>query len=229
MSTANSAPNTSYVAAKSRNEAVQKMIVSHSLLKPLYSAGKNNDGKGGWVNAIRDQHGNVYRLLFYIDKLELAPEYRDHETYEVLYGEIKEGDEEPNFPRALYTTTGAINLMRNGLPHEEIVNAIIQGILQIVPLKLGRDVLTERLRNTGAAYIAIYDRDGEGLRFLDLRDYYEIYDSRKEEEIQVRNEDEILIGDTRWVRPFLLKYAVIGHDPTKSDAAAAADRLLGND
>ena len=73
------------------------------------------------------------------------------------------GDEERvemNYPRALFTTTGAINLMRDGIPGKRFVDALLRGILEIVPYELGRDIKAEWLRDSGYAYICIYDRDG---------------------------------------------------------------------
>ena len=112
-----------YVAAKNRRDGVKKLIEGNPTLKGLYDPGPNDDGKGGWINAIKDQHGQVYRLLFYIDRLPLGIECEDKESYEILYGEIGENDE-PNFPRALFTTTGGINLMRDSIPGTEFSTAI---------------------------------------------------------------------------------------------------------
>jgi hypothetical protein len=219
-------PSLSYVKAENRKDAVRRMIRPNPLLSALYVEGKNQDGKDGWVNAIRDQGGKVYRLLFYIDKLPVAPEFSGMEAYEVLYGSVEE-QAELNYPRALFTTTGAINLMRDGIPGERFVNAVRQGILEIVPHKLGRDVKTEWLRESGYAYMCVYDRDGQGIRILDLLDYLMVYDHRPREEIQVHQEEELVIGDTRFVRPFLLKYARRGGNESQG-TSSAAEQMLRN-
>ena len=100
-----------YVAAKNRRDAVKKMISNHPTLSVLYRSGANDDGKAGWINAIRDQREPVYRLLFYLDRLPIGREFRDREPFEILYGDFVD-DSEPNFPRALFTTTGGVNLLR---------------------------------------------------------------------------------------------------------------------
>ncbi|QDV81723.1 hypothetical protein [Stieleria sp.] len=217
-------PSRSYVKAESRRDAVRRMIRPDPLLASLYVDGENKDGKEGWVNAIRDQSGAVYRLLFYIDKLQVAPEFSDLEMYEVLYGAVTE-HQELNYPRALFTTTGAINLMRDGIPGRQFVQAVKRGILQIVPYTLGRDIKTAHLRENGYAYLCIYDRDGQGIRVLNLLDYLMVYDHRAGEEIQVHQEEELVIGDTRFVRPFLLKYAQ-GTKAEVLDTASVAERTL---
>lgn len=227
MSTDNPPPNPpslSYVKAADRKQAVRLMILSDPLLSSLYAEGKNKDGKDGWVNAIRDQSGAVYRLLFYVDRLQVAPEYRDNETYEILYGSVSD-HEEPNYPRALFTTTGAINLMRDGIPGPRFVDALKRGILEIVPYALGRDIKTEHLRKDGYAYLCIYDRDGQGIRVLDLLEYLIVYDNRASDEIQVHQEEQLVIGDTRFVRPFLLKYTR-GIEEERQSSASAAEAML---
>ena len=213
----------SYVKAETRVEAVKKMILPDPLLSMLYEAGDAKDGKAGWVNAIKDQHGGAYRLLFYIIKLRLAPDYADQEEYEVLYGEITD---EPNFPRMLYTTTGAINLMRDGIPSERFALDLLRSELEIVPLKLGQDLQVKYLRKQGCAYICVYDRDGEGIRVLDLEKYHEIFDTPDLQEIQVRNDEEVIIGDTRFVKPFLIRYAPKSFYDSADDPSAAAEELL---
>ncbi|MEO1526430.1 MAG: hypothetical protein AAFX06_13415 [Planctomycetota bacterium] len=221
-------PSLSYVRAENRADAVRKMILPDPLLNALYVNGPNKDGKEGWVNAIRDQNSPAYRLLFYVDRIPVADEFESMETYEVLYGEVKE-HEEVNFPRVLFTTTGAINLMRDGIPSSRFVVALKKGILEITPYKLGRDVKTEALRNSGSAYLCIYDRDGEGIRILDLLDYLMVYDDRKNEEIQVHTEDELVVGDTRFVRPFLLRYSKkIAVEKEFADTTAAVDDMFRN-
>ncbi|MGB7346380.1 MAG: hypothetical protein WBD20_19330 [Pirellulaceae bacterium] len=213
----------SFVKAKTRSEAINKMVLPDPLLSLLYDNGPAKDGKAGWVNAIKDQNGGAYRLLFYIIKLDLAEEYTGREAYEVLYGPI--GDA-PNFPRALYTTTGAINLMRDGLPSERFCRDLLQSKLEIVPLTLGKDLKIKFLREKGCVYICVYDRDGEGIRILDLDKYYEIFDTRELEEIQVRNEDEVIIGDTRFVKPFMIRYSPDSDRKLPKSAANAAFGML---
>ncbi|WP_182870714.1 hypothetical protein [Stieleria mannarensis] len=217
-------PSLSYVKAENRRDAVRRMILPDPLLAALYAEGESKDGKQGWVNAIRDQSGAVYRLLFYIDKLQVAPEFRDLEMYELLYGAVTD-HQELNYPRALFTTTGAINLMRDGIPSQRFVDAVQRGILQIVPYTLGRDIKTAHLRENGYAYLCIYDRDGQGIRVLNLLDYLMVYDHRAAEEIQVHQEEELVIGDTRFVRPFLLKYAQ-GDKAASQDTASVAEQML---
>ncbi len=220
----------SYVKAETRVEAVKKMILADPLLKLLYKVGPNNDGKAGWVNAIKDQHGGAYRLLLYIDKLRLAKEFSDREPYEVLYGEIGGPDAPPNFPRALFTTTGAINLMRDGVPSERFALDLLRSALEIVPWETSKDIQIKNLLKQGYAYICVYDRDGEGIRALDLEKYFEIFYTPESNEIQVHSADMVVIGDTQFVRPFLIRYAptAIGEESlSASDAARkAANDLL---
>ena len=195
--------NKSFIIAKSREEAVARMIHTDPQLSVLYQSGKNSDGKGGWVNAIREQSANFYRLLFYLYRMPIRIEGECTELYELLFKTVSENDE-PNFLRANFTMTGAVNLMRNGLPEDNFVEALTNEALVVCPLEAGRDVLVERLRDQGALYIGIYDREHEGLRILDLKLYSEIYDIPKDNEVQVRNEDEVVLGDTQYMRPFLL-------------------------
>ncbi|WP_442511792.1 hypothetical protein SH528x_003537 [Novipirellula sp. SH528] len=215
-----------YIVAKNRREAVKKLIEGNPTLKELYDPGPNDDGKGGWVNAIKDQRGQVYRLLFYIDRLPLGIECEDKESYEILYGEIGENDA-PNFPRALFTTTGAINLMRDSIPGPPFAHAIKTNSLEIVPFELERDLLTAPLLKRGVAYVCAFDEKEQGLRILDLREYSEIYCSKGQQEIQVRNEESVIVGDTKLVRAFYLKYIVRRAEPEAIDPRDAAKRLLG--
>ncbi|TWU38732.1 hypothetical protein Q31b_38100 [Novipirellula aureliae] len=214
------------VEAKNRREAVKKLIEGNPTLKELYDPGPNDDGKGGWVNAIKDQHRQVYRLLFYIDRLPLGIEWKDKESYEILYGEIGENDE-PNFPRALFTTTGAINLMRDSIPGPPFAIAINTNSLEIVPFELEGDLLTAPLLKRGIAYVCAFDGKEQGLRILDLREYSEIYCSKDQQEIQVRNENTVIVGDTKLVRAFYLKYIVRRAEPEAIDPRDAANRMLG--
>lgn len=215
----------SYVAADSRVEAVKKMIKTDPFLSLLYDDGKAKDGKAGWVNAIRDQAGGAYRLLLYIDKLALAKEHSDREPYEVLYGEIGQNDE-PNYPRMLYTMSGAINLMRDGIPSERFALDLLRSELEMVPFDQGKDVQVKNLLNNGYGYICVYDRDGQGIRALDLNEYHEIFDIAEENEIQVRNSEEVIVGDTKFVRPFLIRYAPKSFYEDPNDPAAAAQAQL---
>ena len=217
-------PSISYVKAENRNQAVRRMITPDPLSSSLYIEGEKKDGKEGWVNAIRDQSGKAYRLLFYVDKLPMAPEFRDQEPYEVLFGAVNE-QSEPNYPRVLFTTTGAINLMRDGIPGKRFVESLQRRILEIVPYRLGQDIRVEHLRKSGYAYICVYDRDGQGIRVLDLTEYGMVYDNRATEEIQVHQEHELVIGDTRFVHPFLLKYK-LSPEEERLSSTSAADAML---
>ena len=222
-------PSLSYVRAENRVQAVKKMILPDPLLKALYVDGakKGRQRKVGSMPSAT-KTALAYRLLFYVDRIPIADEFRSMETYEVLYGSVKEY-EEVNFPRVLFTTTGAINLMRDGIPSARFVAALRKGILEITPYKLGHDVKTEALRKSGSAYLCIYDRDGEGIRVLDLLDYLMVYDDRNNEEIQVHTEDELVVGDTRFVRPFLLRYSKnVPVEREFADTTAAADEMLRN-
>ena len=129
-----------FVRAKNRRSAVAHMIAKDPILSQLYDEGPNNDGKGGWVNMIRDQHGQAYRLLFYLDRIRLSKKHTDKESYEVIYGEIDPHREEPNFPRALYTTSGAVNLMHDGLPPEPTWRGSFRRSARSVPSRPGSAV-----------------------------------------------------------------------------------------
>lgn len=218
-------PSLSYIKADNRRNAVNKMIAADPLLSQLYDDGPNHDGKAGWVNAIRDQNNkDAYHLLFYIDRIPMSDQYRELDQYEVLYGSVKE-HEEVNWPRVLFTTTGAVNLMRDGLPGQRFIDALQKGILEIVPFKLGRDVKTRSLRESGSAYLGLYDREGQGIRILDLLDYSMVYDSRNNEEVQVHHEEEIVVGDTRFVQPFLMRYSRTD-DRESNTTNSAAEKAL---
>jgi len=197
-------PVRSYVAAENRRQAVERMIKPHPQLSRLYSEGPAKDGKGGWVNMIRDQHGQAYRLLFYLDRIRLAATCGDKEPYEVIFGEIDPNSEVPNFPRALYTTTGATNLMGDGIPEDPFVDLLALGQFEIEPFTLERDVETKHLWQKGLVYLCIYDKEGEGLRILDLREYLMLYLVSKRNEIQVHSEEVVQVGDTTLVQPFFL-------------------------
>lgn len=195
----------SYVRATDRRSAVKKMLAINPLLKPLYGEGPSNDGRGGWVNMIRDQHGDVYRLLFYLERIPLSPQCGDKEAYEVLFGEIDPNSPRCNFPRVVYTTTGAVNLMSDGIPNEAFVRLLKLNQFEIEPFPLDEDVRTAGLWDQGFVAICIYDSQGEGLRILCLQDFFEIFVVPQRLEIQVRNEEEIVVGDTTDLKPFLLK------------------------
>src|SRR6056297_2609166 len=76
------------VRAQSRRQAVARLLAKNPVLRELYDEGPNRDGKGGWVNAIKDQRTSAYRLIFYLHRLPLASEYKDQEPYEVLFGAV---------------------------------------------------------------------------------------------------------------------------------------------
>lgn len=216
-----------YVTAKNRRDAVKKMIAVHPGLKALYGAGPNDDGKGGWINAIRDQREPVYRLLFYLDRLPIAEEHQDRESFILLYGDY-DGASEPNFQRALFTTTGGINLLREDLPEPVFAAALKTGSLEIVPLSMEKDMKTCHLLENGMAYVGAFDVERNGLRILNLNDFYEIYVSKDKSEIQVRNEERVIVGDTRFVRPFFLRYVVKEADKLSNNPSEAAGQVLND-
>jgi hypothetical protein len=214
-----------YVAAKNRRDAVKKMISNHPTLSVLYRSGTNDDGKAGWINAIRDQREPVYRLLFYLDRLPIGREFRNREPFEILYGDFVD-DSEPNFPRALFTTTGGVNLLRDDIPDVDFATAVITNSLEIVPLSMERDLRTEHLIRRGLAYVAAFDHERQGLRLLNLRDFYEVFVSKEKREIQVRNEERIIVGDTRFVQPFFLRYVVKSAEFDGENPSEAAGQML---
>ncbi|MEZ6092353.1 MAG: hypothetical protein R3C05_30990 [Pirellulaceae bacterium] len=226
MSQGQSSKSRSFVKAASRSEAVAKMIRADPILTELYSDGPNKDGKGGWVNMIADQHGGAYRLLFYLDRIRIAPEFSDLEPYEVVFGKIDPDSDEPNFPRAVYTTTGAVNLMRDGIPNATFVRLLKLGQFEIHPCSMEKDLLVTHLRDRGYVAVCIYDKEGEGLRIMDLKDYSEIYFVRERNEIQVRNEHDIEVGDTTDVRPFYLKLAATRGEQVFNNPAEKAASLI---
>lgn len=199
-------PPRDYVAAKNRREAIKKMTAEHPTLKSLYRAGTQDDGKAGWVNAIRDQREPVYRLLLYLDRMPISEEYRDREPFEMLFGQF--ADDQPNYQRALYTTTGGVNLLLGDLPDATFATALKTESLEIVPMSMDRDLKTVHLRERHYAYVCAFDENRQGLRVLNLEDYHEIFVLPDRQEIQVRSEEEIVVGDTRFVKPFFLKYGV---------------------
>ena len=219
------APATSYVEAQSRAEAIEKMVRSHPWLSILYSSGSSSDGKAGWVNAIKDQRSDAYRLLMYIHKLRVAAGFQDRDAYEVLYDKIGD-DDDPNYPRMLFTMSGAINLMRDGIPSERFALDLLHSELELVPYERGKEVRVETLRKNGNAYIGIYDQKGQGIRFLDLLKFHEIFDTPDVNEIQVHSANEVVVGDTKFVRPFLIRYAPKSFEgPSQTAAEAAATQI----
>lgn len=196
-----------FVAASNRAEAVGKLIREHPTLQPLYSAGPHNDGKGGWVNAIKDQRASAYRLLFYLERLPLAPELGDVEAYTVLYGNVLPGDA-PNFPRVLFTTTGGVNLIADDLPGPEFAAAVRTNSLEIVPLTFERDRLTSFLRESHYAYICMYDEAQDALRILDLADYIEVMVAKDKKEVVLQGTEHVVAGDAKWIWPFYLRYVI---------------------
>jgi len=224
----NNQPKRHGVLAKNRREAIGKLVKKYPILGELYDDGPNRDGKGGWINAIKDQRASAYRVLFYINRLPLADAYSDSEPYEVLYGSISESDE-PNYPRVLYTTTGGVNLVPSAIPADSFPVAVKTDSLEIVPVTFDRDVRTDALRESGYAYICVYDGTVDALQILDLREYTEVYMVRERQEVQVRTEEEIVVGDARFVRPFFLKYRVKKAAQFTVNAKDAASQMLAED
>jgi hypothetical protein len=219
MSNPSNSKARSFVTAANRREAVNKMISPDPILSALYDDGPNKDGKGGWINMIKDQHDQAYRLLFYLDRMPLSQAYDNREPYEVLFGKIDPDSDKVNFPRVLYTTTGAVNLMRDGIPGPKFVKMLLHGHFEIEPFEDDRDLLVKHLIERGCLYVCVYDKEAEGLRIMDLQDYSEIYFVSHRNEIQVRNEEEVVLGDSSDVRPFLLKLA-----PRRDTSSSELDR-----
>ncbi len=213
------------VLAKNRREAISKLVAKFPLIRELYDEGPNRDGKGGWINAIKDQRESAYRVLFYLDRLPMAKEHQHVEPYEVLYGSVSDSDE-PNYPRVLYTTTGGVNLIPADIPAESFSVAVKTDSLEIVPISFERDVRTDALLDSGYAYICVYDGEVDALRILDLRKFTEVYMIKERKEVQVRTEEDIIVGDARFVRPFFLKYRVKRSSQLTQDAKSAASKML---
>ncbi len=221
----NPAPQREYIAAKNRREAMSKLVAAHPSLRGLYKEGPSGDGKAGWVNAIRDQHSPAYRLLFYLDRLPIAEDQRGLDLHELFFGEY-DADADPNFQRVLFTTTGGVNLLRQDLPDESFATALITRSLEVVPLSMERDLRITHLLDDGYAYICAFDEVRQGLWILNLKEFHEIYVSKEKKEIQVRDEERIIVGDTRIVRPFLLRYVIKrASDPSQSPSEAAGRML----
>ncbi|MEM8668988.1 MAG: hypothetical protein AAGG48_15815 [Planctomycetota bacterium] len=213
------------VLAENRREAIRKLVAKYPLIQELYDEGPHRDGKGGWVNAIKDQRESAYRVLFYLNRLPMATEYEESEPYEVLYGAVSDSDQ-PNYPRVLYTTTGGVNLDPADIPTESFSVAVKTDSLEIVPVTFDRDVRTNALIESGYAYICVYDADIDALRILDLKHFSEIYMIKERQEVQVRTEEDIIAGDATFVRPFFLKYRVKRAGELSHDAKQAAARML---
>ena len=221
----NPAPQREYIAAKNRREAMSRLVAAHPSLRGLYKEGPSGDGKAGWVNAIRDQHSPAYRLLFYLDRLPIAEDQRGLDLHELFFGEY-DADADPNFQRVLFTTTGGVNLLRQDLPDESFATALITRSLEVVPLSMERDLRITHLLDDGYAYICAFDEVRQGLWILNLKEFHEIYVSKEKKEIQVRDEERIIVGDTRIVRPFLLRYVIKrASDPSQSPSEAAGRML----
>lgn len=214
-----------YVAAANRREAMAKLVTAHPTLRAIYQAGPQNDGKAGWVNAIRDQHDPAYRLLFYLDRLPIAPEYSDADIHELFFGPYDEYAD-PNYQRVLFTTTGGVNLLLQDLPDPTFGTALVTQSLEVVPLSMDRDLRIEHLVKDRFAYICAFDETRDGMWILPLKDFHEIYVSRKNKEIQVRDEERIFVGDTRVMQPFLLRYVVKKADGRAVDSRTAANERL---
>jgi hypothetical protein len=222
---ANSATKRDYVAAKNRRDAISRLIAAHPSLRALYKAGPNDDGKAGWINAIRDQHDPAYRLLFYLDRLLVAPEYRQSDPHELYFG-VYDEHADPNYQRVLFTTTGGVNLVREDLPDPTFPTALITDSLEVVPLSMERDLRIAHLLKERLAYICAFDETRHGMWILSLKDFHEIYVSKEKQEIQVRDEERIFVGDTRIMRPFFLRYVVKRADDLSTNPSEAAGRLL---
>ncbi len=196
-----------FVAAENRVQAIRKFKQKYPVLNDLYDPGPNQDGKAGWVNAIKDQHESAYRLIFYLDRLPLGKEHQDQEAYEIIFGQVGETDQ-PNYPRVLFTTTGAVNLVPDSIPDTPFPVAVKTDSLEIVPVAFDRDYLTAQLIKSGYAYVCLYDGEADALRILDLADYTEVMVVDHRREVQVRTEEEMVVGDATFIRPFFLKYRV---------------------
>jgi len=214
-----------YVGAKNRREAMSRLISSHPTLKAIYRSGPNDDGKAGWINAIRDQHDPAYRLLFYLDRLPIADEYRGMDLHELYFGPYDE-HADPNFQRVLFTTTGGVNFLLQDLPDSSVAAALATDSLEVVPLSMERDLRIAHLLKERLAYICAFDSERQGLWILNLKDFHEIYVSKEKCEIQVRDEERIIVGDTRILRPFLLRYAIKRAGHVSKDPSEAAGRIL---
>lgn len=214
-----------YVVAKNRREAMKRLLHIYPTLGGLYRAGSNDDGKAGWINAIRDQHDPAYRLLFYLDRLPIAEEYSNTDLHELFFGPYDEHGE-PNFQRVLFTTTGAINLLCQDLPDQSFAAALATGSLEVVPVSMERDLRTSHLLEEDLAYICAVDSEREGMWILSLKDFHEIYVSKDKCEVQVRDEERIFVGDTSILRPFFLRYGIKRIVNRSVNPSEAAGKLL---
>jgi hypothetical protein len=214
-----------YVAAKNRRDAMARLLADCPTLKALYRPGPSDDGKAGWINAIRDQHDPAYRLLFYLDRLPIAEEYRDRDLHELYFGEIDE-HAEPNFQRVLFTTTGGVNLLWQDLPGANFAAALQTDSLEVVPVSMDRDLRVAHLLKDRFNYIAAFDEVRQGMWILNLEDFLEVYVSKEKCEIQVRDEERIIVGNTRILKPFFLRYVIKRTQHLSKDPSAAAEQIL---
>jgi hypothetical protein len=214
-----------YVAAANRRDAMSKLVAAHPTLRSIYQSGPQNDGKAGWVNAIRDQHDPAYRLLFYLDRLPIAEDYGDIDVHELFFGAYDEYAD-PNYQRVLFTTTGGVNLLLQDLPDATFGTALVTHSLEVVPLSMDRDLRIEHLLKDRFAYVCAFDETRNGMWILPLKDFHEIYVSRENKEIQVRDEERIFVGDTTIMQPFLLRYVVKKADDRAIDSRTAANQRL---
>ncbi|MGI9471454.1 MAG: hypothetical protein ACR2NZ_07985, partial [Rubripirellula sp.] len=148
---------------------------------------------------------------FYLEKLPLAAELGDMESYEVLYGQVVPGDA-PNYPRVLFTTTGGVNLIPDDVPGPEFAAAVRTNSLEIVPVTFERDRLTSHLRERHFAYLCVYDEEQDALRIHDLADYWEVLVKKDEKEVLLSSADHIVDGNANWVWPFYLRYIIKSAD-----------------
>ncbi|MDC0278760.1 hypothetical protein OAL43_00995 [bacterium] len=214
-----------YVPAKNRRDAISKLVAAHPTLRAIYKPGPQNDGKAGWVNAIRDQHDPAYRLLFYLDRLVIAEDYRELDLHDLFFGPYDE-HADPNYQRVLFTTTGGVNLLLQDLPDPTFGTALATDSLEVVPLSMDRDLRIKHLLEDRFEYICAFDETRNGMWILSLKDFLEIYVSRQKQEIQVRDEERIFVGDTRLMRPFLLRYVIKKADGRAVDSRSAANQML---
>lgn len=219
------APSRDYLAANNRREAMSRMVAAHPSLRALYQEGPNQDGKAGWINAIRDQHDPAYRLLFYLVRLPIAQEYRGLDLHDLFFGEYDE-NADPNFQRVLFTTTGGVNLLREDLPDASFATALATDSLEVVPLSMERDLRVSHLLDDRYAYICTFDEQRQGLWILSLQHFHEIYVSKQKQEIQVRDEERIIVGDARILRPFLLRYVIKRAGKVAKNPSEAAGQIL---
>jgi hypothetical protein len=61
---------------------------------------------------------------------------------------------------------------------------------------------------------------------LNLEDFLEVYVSKEKCEIQVRDEERIIVGNTRILKPFFLRYVIKRTQHLSKDPSAAAEQIL---